>query len=126
MAAGPGESRGVHADSELVYDLRPDYDRFVGRVGIDDEKDWHGSIVAKVFVAGKLLGESPLLRGGDAAWGFNLELPKDPEGRASGQLRLVVDSAGDGMGDDLTDWVDAGFVVTDRRARAVVGDQPVR
>jgi hypothetical protein len=102
---------GVHANSELVYDLRPEYDRFVGRVGIDDRMKEVSSIIVRVFVGRKLLGESPILNAGTSPWVVNVELPKKSERRASERLRLVVDGTKDGIEADVTDWVDAGFVV---------------
>jgi serine/threonine protein kinase len=102
---------GVHANSELVYNLKPEYDRFVGRVGIDDRMKESSSIIVRIFANEKLLGESPLLNAGATPWEFNLELPKDSAGRASGRLRLVVDGTDDGIEADMTDWVDVGFVV---------------
>jgi hypothetical protein len=113
---------GVHANSELVFDLRPDYERFVGRVGIDDRMKGEGnSISVKVFADGRLLGESPLLKEGHPPWCLNVELPKDSKGQATGQLRLVVDATEDGIDCDVTDWVDAGFIVNPRLVQATGG-----
>jgi serine/threonine protein kinase len=108
---------GVHADAELVYDLRPEYDRFVGRVGIDDGMKEESSIIVRVFADEQLLKESPVLNAGSAPWDAGVKLPRDAAGRGPGRLRLVVDAAGDGNEADMTDWVDVGFVVNPRPVR---------
>ena len=99
---------GVHANSELAFARRPDFRRFVGRVGIDAKQDWHGSIKVSVYLGDRSLHESPLLRGGDAPWNVDVALPDD--GGAGDPVRLVVGDGGDGKSWDLTDWVRAGFV----------------
>jgi CubicO group peptidase (beta-lactamase class C family) len=101
---------GVHANSELLYKLKPDYQRFVAQVGIDDKQMWHGTIVVKVYVGDKLLLESGVVRGGDSPWSIDVPLPKVDGGRTPKQLRLVVDGTPDGIDWDLTDWVHAGFM----------------
>jgi hypothetical protein len=98
---------GVSAISELVYDLKPEYKAFAAAAGLDDEmRDWTlGSITYQVFVDGKLLHESPVLRQGEA-WFINVPIPP-----GSKQIRLVVGDAGDGINCDHGDWGDAGFLV---------------
>ncbi len=99
---------GVHAPSELVYQRRPGYRRFVARVGIDAKQDWHGTVTATVFLGDRRLHESPVLRGGDVPW--NLDVPLPPDDGTGAQVRLVVGDGGDGHSWDLTDWIHAGFV----------------
>jgi len=98
---------GVHAPSELVYDLKPEYEAFVAVAGLDDEEhgDPRASVIFEVYADGKLLGRSPLMRPG-ACWHFNLALP--PGGR---QIRLVVTDAGDGIACDHGNWATAGFLL---------------
>jgi CubicO group peptidase (beta-lactamase class C family) len=105
---------GVHANSELIYALKPEYRRFVAQVGIDDKQTWHGTIVAKVYAGTKLLLESGVIRGGDSPWGIDVTLPDRVEGRPPQQLRLVIDGTPDGIDWDLTNWVHAGFVTAPR------------
>ena len=101
---------GVHANSELLYALKPDYRRFVAQVGIDDKQTWHGTIVVKVYAGTKLLLETGVIRGGDSPWGIDVPLPKVVNGRPPQQLRLVVNGTPDGIDWDLTDWIHAGFL----------------
>jgi hypothetical protein len=49
---------GVHADSVLACGRKPGYRRFVGRVGIDDQQGWHGSIKVKAREARLALGRA--------------------------------------------------------------------
>ena len=98
---------GVSAVSELVYDLRPEYKAFVAAVGIDDEMHaWTlGSVTFAVYVDGKLLCESPVLRQNDY-WFINVPLPPGAK-----QIRLLAGDAGDNINCDHADWANAGFLV---------------
>ncbi len=102
---------GVHAPSEVCYDLKPSYQRFVARVGPEERASWRASVVAKVYLDDELIAESPLLRAGDAPWNMDVALPSRPASSARPrQLRLVVTDGGDGINSDWCDWVNAGFV----------------
>jgi len=99
---------GVHATSELVYDCKVDYRRFVAVAGIDHSQrhDERPSVVFKVYADGKLLAESPVLKWDTIDhWHFDCGVP-----RGYRRIRLVVTDAGDGNACDHADWVDAGFV----------------
>ncbi|MGA2502153.1 MAG: NPCBM/NEW2 domain-containing protein [Tepidisphaeraceae bacterium] len=107
---------GVHAESTLVYEVKPEYRRFVAVAGIDDEKkDSVASVVFKVIAEmdgqTKELAASPKLRAQrqPARWHFDVAIPGQCK-----RLRLVVEDAGDGINSDHADWVDAGFVTGKR------------
>ena len=97
---------GVHAVSEIVYVLKPSYERFVAHAGVDDEKDGQGTVVFEVYADGRLLYRTGTLRGGQPAEGINVPIPAGAK-----QLRLVVGDGGDGVGCDHADWAEAGFVM---------------
>ncbi len=99
---------GVHAVSELVYDLQPAYTRFVAYVGVDDEKTTGptGTVVFEVYADGRRLYRSGIKRRGEAPSAVNVAIP-----RGARQLRLVVTDAGDGIGCDHADWAAAGFLL---------------
>ena len=71
---------GVHANSELLYERKPEYQRFVAQVGIDDKQTWHGTVVVKVYAGTKLLLESGVVRGGDSPWSIDVPLTKGDGG----------------------------------------------
>jgi hypothetical protein len=96
---------GVHAESEIVVDLRPDWRRFVAVVGVDDQKGNEGSVIAKVFADDEPLDHSPVLRGGKAPWPIDVAIPP-----GAARLRLVVTDAYDTLEGDLADWANAGFL----------------
>ncbi len=103
---------GVHAQALQVYEIKPDYRRFVAVAGLDDEvRNTPASVVFLVIaeVDGKQreLAKSPkrLPRPTMACWYFDVAIPDHCT-----RLRLVVDDAGDGNNSDHADWVDAGFV----------------
>jgi alpha-glucosidase len=97
---------GTHAESEIVYDLKPTYARFVAVVGIDQEIEATGapSVVYQILVDGKLLAESPIV-GKDEAWHFDVALPEGGK-----RLALRVTKGPDGINHDHADWVNAGFL----------------
>jgi hypothetical protein len=101
-----GKGMGMSAYAELVYDLKPEWRRFVAVVGIDDEmRDWDlGSVEYRVVVDGKLLAQTPVLRQNDY---WCLDVPLPPGGR---QITLVAGEAGDGINCDHADWANAGFL----------------
>lgn len=102
---------GLHAASEVTYDLQPSYRRFVARVGPEERASWRASVVAMVYLDDTLVDSSPLLRAGDAPWNVDLPIPAQlPSGERPRQLRLVLTDGGDGINSDCADWVDAGFV----------------
>jgi len=93
---------GVHAHSEVVYDLGGYCTAFTGQVGVDDEAGSLGSVTFEVWdgTATKLF-DSGLRRGTDGP----LLVSVDVTGVY--QLRLVVTDGGDGGDSDHADWADA-------------------
>ncbi len=100
---------GGSASSEILYDLQPEWKRFVATVGVDDEmNDWDlQSIQFSVWVDGEKLAESPILRRGDL-WRFNVVLPEGGK-----RLRLFAWDTGDSINCDHADWGGAGFLLSD-------------
>lgn len=105
---------GVHAPCELVYPLRPEYKRFVALAGADENLlaqsngsnlAKYPSIVFKIFIDGREVAASPVMRIQFPAWRFNVEIPPD-----SKSISLVTMDAGDGSREDFADWADAGFI----------------
>lgn len=106
---------GVHAPCELVYELKPEYRRFVALAGVDENLvrisngsnlAKYPSIVFKIFIDGKEAASSPVMRMQSLAWRFDVEIPKNAR-----KISLVAMDAGDGSREDFADWVNAGFVV---------------
>jgi hypothetical protein len=105
---------GVHAPSELLYELKPEFIRFVALAGTDDsirdantgrEQAMYPSVVFRAFLDGKLAAESPVMRVSQEPWRFNVEIPK-----GSRTIALAATDAGDGNRHDLADWANAGFL----------------
>jgi hypothetical protein len=98
---------GVHSPSEVVYDLAPEYKRFVGRLGFHDRdgQAGKGSVVGRILIDGQVLKETTVFRGGDPDVDFDLVIPAD-----SKQITLLIDPTGDGQEWDLVDWVNVGFM----------------
>lgn len=105
---------GVHAPSQLLYKIKPEYKRFVALAGIDDQILDHDSgmhvahlpsVVFRIFIDGKLISESPVMRTG-RVWRFNI-----PIAIHNSTISLATMDATDGRFQDIASWVDAGFTL---------------
>jgi hypothetical protein len=92
---------GVHANSEVVYDLAANYTTFLSDVGVDDEVGGRGSVVFQVWVDGVKLYDSGVLTGASPV----AHVSVDVTGKST--LRLVVTDAGDNNFFDHSDWAGA-------------------
>lgn len=119
----------VRAHSELFYDLKPEYKRFVAVMGLDDGAGPLGSIGFYLYADDLPIYQSPAIRStrrlreaaiaaGEMLEDDSLQVPvhfveiEIPEGAR--QLRLVMDGAGDGVEDDCGIWANAGFLTTEK------------
>jgi len=107
-----GDGLGVHAKSEVVYDLKPEWKRFVAVAGPDGGKkdDPRTTVVfvveAEVGGRREILARSPVLTHAKPAfWNFDVAIPKGAK-----RLRLIVDDGDDDNKADHADWCDAGFL----------------
>ena len=122
---------GVQAPARLVFQLKPEYRRFVALVGVDDEcmrwdspdglRQWpqwsrqiHGptsyrisQVVFTVRIDGAQVARTPALFNGDKTWGVNVAIP--PGARL---IELAVDDVESRITDPQGhgDWLDAGFL----------------
>jgi len=105
---------GVHAPCELLYEVKPEYKRFVALAGADENLvsisngsnlAKYPSIVFKIFIDGKEAAASPVMRILCLAWRFNVAIPEGAK-----IISLVAMDAGDGSREDFANWVNAGFV----------------
>lgn len=92
---------GVHSRTELTYTLDGGFETLAAMIGVDDFVGEHGSVVFRVFGDGKLLHESPVMRGGDPPRQLRVPI------RGVLSLRLVADYADGGDAADHADWADA-------------------
>jgi len=106
---------GMHAPCELVYELKPEWRRFVGLAGADENVvnasngsnlAKYPSVVFKVFIDGSEAAASPVMRVQEQAWRFDVTIPAGAR-----IISLAVTDAGDGSREDFADWANAGFVV---------------
>jgi len=87
------------SDADLAIDLKGSATRFASMVGIDDmSRAGQGSVIFGIWVDGKKVADSGLMRGGDA--------PKLLSADLSGAKRLVLSviDGNDGTGGDNADW----------------------
>ncbi len=109
---------GVHAPCEVVYEVMPEYKRFVGLAGVDEylisrsngsNLAMHPSVVFKVYIDGHEAAKSPVMRILSTAWRFDVDIPKD-----SKKISVIAMDAGDGSREDYADWANAGFILGKR------------
>ena len=113
---------GTHAPNQVMFELKPEYDRFVALAGVDERilqasnganLARYPSVVFKVFVDGREVASSPVMRISEQPWRFDVKLPPGAK-----LISLCATDAGDGNREDLANWVDAGFV-TGRSGRGI-------
>jgi len=92
---------GVHAASDIRYNLAGAYSTFSAKVGVDDEVGALGSVVFEVWADGTKLYSSGLMNGATATKDVLLDI------RGRTELRLVVTDAADGADSDHADWAQA-------------------
>lgn len=114
---------GLRAPSHLVYDLKPEFDAFVAKVGVDESclaldtgrgRAMYQSAVFRVFLDGKQVAESPVMRISQEPWRFQVPIPK-------GARRISLAATRDGPGgrEDLIQWVNAGFTLRADASKAL-------
>ena len=91
---------GTHANSEIPLLLDGKGVELSGLAGLDDETHGRGSVVFKITADGKEVWSSGLMKPGDAAKGFSIDV------RGVKTLSLLALDAGDGYDWDHADWVD--------------------
>lgn len=92
---------GSHSQSELTIDLKGVCTKFVTVVGVDDETRGGGSVIFRVFVDGREAAATPVMRSGDEPLLIEVDLT------GARQLALMIEDAGDGIGNDHGDWAGA-------------------
>ncbi|HEX8911731.1 MAG TPA: NPCBM/NEW2 domain-containing protein [Humisphaera sp.] len=92
---------GVHADSEVVFNLNGQYAYFQSDVGLDDEVGSGGSVVFQVWADGEKLYD------GGEVYGWNDTRSVDVPLFGKQQLRLVVTHGADHVYNDHADWANA-------------------
>ncbi|TWT78329.1 Quinoprotein glucose dehydrogenase B precursor [Posidoniimonas polymericola] len=94
---------GVHAYSEITYDLNGGYHRFVSDIGLDDENAPAGSVEFRVLADGQEVFASGVMNNQSPTQTVDLDVT------GVTQITLVVDDGGNGVGNDHADWADARF-----------------
>jgi parallel beta-helix repeat protein len=99
---------GVHASSEITYNLNGQYTRFITDMGIDDEMSdaGCGTVSFNVYVDNVLVYSSGTMTPTTATKSINL----DVSGKQT--LKLVVTNAGDNTSCDHADWAGARLIGT--------------
>ena len=105
---------GLHAQAEAVFEIKPEYERFVASAGVDDVGH-EGSVKVSVYGDDQLLLETGVLKCQQPPVNIDLPIPHGADGRRPAQLRIVVSNAVEGINDDHTDLVNAGFVVSGKK-----------
>lgn len=108
---------GMQAPSRMMFDLDPQWKRFVAVAGCDDNivdqnlgsrLAMSPSVVFRVFIDSKLAAESPVMRINERPWHFDVPIPT-----GSKSITLTLTDAGNGNREDLGNWVNAGFILAE-------------
>jgi glucose/arabinose dehydrogenase len=103
---GYAKGLGVHAASDVRFNLGGSFERFIADIGVDDETGNGGSVAYQVYGDGNLLFSSATLTGSSAAQKVDVGVA------GVNVLRLVVGEAGDGNGLDHANWSNARLIGT--------------
>lgn len=95
---------GTHATARLTYQVPEHASSFESWVGIDDETEGRGSVVASIWLDGRKVFESPVLRGLEEPLRVRVPLAD------ARTLTLLAECTEDGNRFDHVDWADARFV----------------
>jgi glucose/arabinose dehydrogenase len=96
---------GVHAGSEITYNLGGTYNSFFAYIGVDDEVGSRGTVNFQIWADGVQLFDSGLMTGTSPTRLANVNVT----GRQT--LRLVVTGDSDGTNYDHANWAAAQLVV---------------
>jgi glucose/arabinose dehydrogenase len=97
---------GVHAASDITYNLDGDFRQFLSDIGVDDENAPGGTVVFRVLVDGIERFNSGVMDNSSPTQTVSVDLT------GANQLRLIVETAGDGNGSDHADWATARVIPT--------------
>lgn len=92
---------GTHATGSFPISLFGGAERFEATVGVDDETKGKGSVRFEIWVDGRRVAKSRVIRGGEEPEKLSVEL------RGAHRLELITSDAGDGNSYDHADWADA-------------------
>jgi alpha-galactosidase len=92
---------GTQGDSTLLINLHGNAIAFNAEVGIDDETGSKGAARFTIYVDGKKLADSGIVKGGEPAHHLTAQLNKAQE------LELVVETVDDDILNDHEDWANA-------------------
>ena len=92
---------GVHALSNITYNLGGQYTTFTSWIGVDDESCSSGSVIFEVYSDSSLIYQSPLINQGETAQFITVDIS------GVNELQLVVSDGGNGTTCDHADWAEA-------------------
>ncbi len=107
---------GIHANSEIVYDLSQwDFDLFETYVGVEQHADRDGRFFQfEVWLDGEKVYETERMKRSTPAKFISLDI------RGKEELKLVMKEAGDGIGHGHGAWADAKLTVEGQETEATL------
>lgn len=102
LNGGPyGKGLGVHAVSDVRYNIDGQYSAFTSDIGVDDEVVSNASVVFQVYADGVKLYDSGIMTGSSQTKQVNVNIS------GKNTLQLVVTDAGNWISYDHADWANA-------------------
>ena len=105
----------MEAPSHLLYNIQSKYDCLVGIAGLDESmlenesgraRAMYPSVILKIYINGKSVNESPILRISQEPWRFEVKLLADSQA-----ISLVAIPSHTNSYENFVNWVNAGFLV---------------
>lgn len=96
---------GTHAKGSFEIRLFKGAERFQATVGVDDDTLGKGSVRFEVWVDGKRVAQTRILKGNDAPEMLSVDL------KGAKKLVLISDDGGDGNAYDHADWANAAITL---------------
>ncbi|GKX27736.1 hypothetical protein SH1V18_02160 [Vallitalea longa] len=105
---------GTHAYSQVIYNIEgKDFKYFTSVIGVSQTANYRGSVRFEVYLDNKLVYTSEIMKKKTPCKSITI----DVEGAQI--IKLVVDDAGNGKGNDHANWADAKFLTTDENLDTV-------
>ena len=109
---------GTHTNGSVVIRLNGGAERFEASVGVDDDTYGKGSIQFEIWVDGKRIAQTPVMKGGQPPVKISADL------KGANKVVLISSDAGDGNSYDHADWCDAKLTLAPKGRLPIIYAPP--
>lgn len=101
---------GLGGKDTITFEIKPEYERFVAQVAIDDSGSAKSAAQVSVYADDRLMIKTEVLKHRKAPVRLDLPLGRGVDGNPPARLKVVVEDV-EGARDNFVDLVNAGFKV---------------